>query len=551
MIAVRVRTEKVGEPEQEKEKKPYVLCSMLCAMSCLLALLCLFNAGCGLKTGRTDEAESIIDAIESAQAAVGDESQIARVPRYTKEKDDIEITIENGKLSCDLVNVDLREVLLKIADTAQLQFVFSENIYGRVNAKFKNIELEEGIRLILDSAHYTMEEKAGVYSIVRAPDAPSAAKYHEVRLRYVTVEDLMKRIAAFYRIPYEIDEQSADGGFYEQSESEEEETIEMQPFAGPTSLKMQDVNIVKAIDRNVLLISGEGSKVDELLELIAALDQKVPQVLIETYLVEYDEDALKESGLDLTIEAVRDLATLTFSRPAAILSMPSILDGAYKRVWEDEEANGDTTSDGGDEFTDFSQDYTDSGDDSGGTASDRSVSIAGKIHALIDENKVTIISKPYIIVGNGAQAIITAASEQYVIAALPGEQLAAASLQQVQTKTSFTILPTIISDSQIHVQLSLEQSEFTTPGPSAVLSTNRNTARTDLVVDNGETIVIGGINSSKESMGDRGVPVLRSIPVLKYIFGASKKSSSSRKVSFYITPHILPLEEEVVGERIE
>ncbi len=549
MIVVRVRTEKVGEPEPEKEKKPHALCSMLCILCSMLALLSLFNAGCGLKTGRIDAAESIIDEIDSAQEAVGDESQIARVPRYTKEKDGIEITIENGKLSCDLVNVDLREVLLRIADIAQLQFVFSENIYGRVNAKFRNMELEEGIRLILDSAHYTLEEKAGVYSIARAPDVPSAAKYHEVRLRYVTVEDLMKRIAAFYRIPYEMDEQSAGGGFYAQSGSEE--TIEMQPFAGPTSLKMQDVNIVKAIDRNVLLISGEGSKVDEVLELMAALDQKVPQVLIETYLVEYDEDALKESGFDLTIEAVRDLATLTFSKPAAILSMPSILDGAYKRVWEDEEANGDTASDGEDGFTDFSQDYSGFGDDSSGTASDRSVSIAGKIHALIDENKVTIISKPYIIVGNGAQALISAASEQYVIAALPGEQLAAASLQQVQTKTSFTILPTIISDSQIHVQLSLEQSEFTTPGPSAALSTNRNTARTDLVVDNGETIVIGGINSSKESKGDRGVPVLRSIPVLKYIFGASKKSSSSRKVSFYITPHILPLEKEIVGERIE
>jgi type II secretory pathway component GspD/PulD (secretin) len=134
---------------------------------------------------------------------------------------------------------------------------------------------------------------------------------------------------------------------------------------------------------------------------------------------------------------------------------------------------------------------------------------------------------------------------------MPGEQLATGTLEQVKTRISFTILPTIISDDKIHIQLSLEQSEFTAPRYNAVLATNRNTARTSLVVDNGETIVIGGVNSSREAIGNRGIPVLRSIPILKYAFGASKKSSSSRKVSFYVTPHILPLEEEVIRERIE
>ena len=173
-----------------------------------------------------------------------------------------------------------------------------------------------------------------------------------------------------------------------------------------------------------------------------------------------------------------------------------------------------------------------------------------RIHSLIDENSLTIMSKPYVVVSNGAQAFISAATEQYVIAALPGEQLATGSLQQVETRISFVILPTIVSDDRIHIQLNVEQSEFTTPRYNAALATNRNIARTSLVVADGETIVIGGVNSSREATGNRGIPVLRSIPVLKHIFGASKNSSSSRRVNFYITPHILPLKEEIVMEKI-
>ena len=400
-----------------------------------------------------------------------------------------------------------------------------------MNAEFSDLELEEGIRLILDAAHYILEKKAGVYFIRRSPDAPSGVKYHEVQLRYVTAENLMQRLAEFYGLSSESTEQSTFGVSFGQSG----ETVQMYPFSGPASLKIKDVTVIRAIDRNVLLMSGESSQVDEVLELITALDQKVPQVLIETYLIEYDEEALKESGIDLSIELIKELSNLTFSKPTAILSLPAVLEGVYRRTSEGETANGDVTSNGEDIYN---------------TGDNDSAKIMARIHSLIDENSLTIMSKPYVVVSNGAQAFISAATEQYVIAALPGEQLATGSLQQVETRISFVILPTIVSDDRIHIQLNVEQSEFTTPRYNAALATNRNIARTSLVVADGETIVIGGVNSSREATGNRGIPVLRSIPVLKHIFGASKNSSSSRRVNFYITPHILPLKEEIVMEKI-
>ncbi|MFC1712268.1 hypothetical protein ACFL6S_01300 [Candidatus Poribacteria bacterium] len=526
------------------------------ALTCVL--LCLFVIGCGSKTSQIEQ-ESILDAISVAEELVGDEFEITAVPSSRGEESGFHIAVADGKLSCELVNADLRKTLLRIADAAQLQFVFSGNIYGRVNAKFSDLDLEEGINLILDSAHYVLEKKGEIWSVRRAPDAPTGVEYHEVMLQHVSAEELMKRVAAFYSLPFVATEDDlADLGYDESDYDDTEEVVEMKPFAGPASLRMKDVTIIKAINRNVLLVSGENSQVDEMLDLIAALDQEVPQVLIETYLVEYDEEALRESGIDLSAELINGLSSLAFNVPrgstadfivlpaiTSILSLPAIADGKYERTWGGEASDGDPSEGGEDDF------FDEGGDEFGSGGIDTNIaSIAAKIHALMDENKLTIISKPYIIVSNGAQAYISAASQQYVIAALPDQPLATGSLEQVQTRISFRILPTIISNNRVHIQLSLEQSEFTTPRANAVLSTNKNTARTNLIVDDGETIVVGGVNSSREATVSRGVPVLRSIPILKYIFGASRKVSSKRKVNFYVTPHILPLAEGIVREMI-
>lgn len=511
----------------------------------ICVLLCFLAIGCASKSGNIEQTKNILDAIGAEEKLAGEEFEITAVPSHEKEEVGFNIAVEEGKLSCDLVDADLRRTLLKIAEDAQLQFVFSENVYGRVNAKLNNIDLEEGLRIILGSVHYILEKEAGIYSIRRSSDAPAGVKYHEIHLRYVSTEHLMKRIAALYKLPFELE---VGGG---SAIIEPDGVADLQPFAGPTSLQMVGVTIVKAIEKNVLLISGEASRVDEVLDLIAVLDQKVPQVLIETYLIEYDEEALRESGIDLSAELINGLSGVAFNArkngvdniivlPAitSILSLSAIAEGSYKKILDDESASGGDALDGTD-------------GDISATASNDTFEIAAKIHALMDESKLTIISKPYVIVSNGSKAFISAASQQYVIAAFPDQPLSTGSLEQVETRISFTILPTIISDNKIHIKLSLEQSEFTNPRTNAVLSTNKNTAITDLTVDNGETIVIGGVNSTREVTASRGIPFLRKIPILKYIFGASQKSSSTRKVNFYITPRILPLKEEIIGEKIE
>ncbi len=499
---------------------------------CIIPILII---GCGIYS-KPKITEGIIGEITSAEEISEKQFKVLSTfnSQYTlKEEKGIQVRYADGKLDCYLIKADLREILLKIADLANIQIVFAENVYGRVNAKFSGFLLEDALRLILDSVGYEFEKIDDIYTIKRHPFASDRVQYHEVRLNNILAENLMERISAFYGIPFQAELSSSSGSVTSES------MPEISPYIGPTSLKMEGITIVKLIDKNILLVSGERDKVEELLDLIEILDQKVPQILIETYLVEYDENALRESGIDLSAEIIKDALTIAINggfERASMLRMPTILEGTkiWKKSFEitapeliDQEIEAQAPS---------SEDVT------------RYTTLVSRIQALIDKNSLKVISKPYVVVNNNMQAVISSASEQYVVATVIGEQ--GKLMEKAETKTSFRIIPTIISDNAIHVQLSLEQSEFTTPQPNAALGTNKNTAQTSLIVSDGETIVIGGINTSREVVATRGIPFLKDIPVLKYIFGVSSRINISKKVNFYVTPHILPLKEGIIKEEI-
>jgi type IV pilus assembly protein PilQ len=509
-----------------------------------------------------EKPEDIISAIQQATEEEAEVPSPASLPEMESEaleavstlKEEkpagVDIKFEDGKLSCELKNADLREVISKIAELTEMEFVSSTNIYGRINANFADKELQDGLELILDTAGYSLEEKDGVYVISRSETTEeTGVKFHEVQPKYVSAEELISQIASYYGLnpALQYSALTKEGELEDNSQEEQlaqepssflvygdatefdiystiiEEEIGMRYFRGPVSLKVKDLRLMKAIGRNSIYISGPTAQVDKLLELIAVLDQKMPQVMIETWLVEYDDNALKEAGIDLSeglLGKVSDFAFGTVS--TEIFDLPAILRGMYVNKQKIPPAEEGLLE----EEKTITQ-YT----------------IA--LQALMDKNKLTISSKPYIVVRSGMLARISAASEQFVIASSPGG-IVSGELEQVETKTSFNIIPTVISDNLIQIKMNLEQSAFTAPAPGAVLGTNKNTANTALTVANGETIVIGGINSSRQSISERGVPLLSKIPLIKYLFSAATKSTESRKVNFYVTPHILPVKKGII-----
>jgi type II secretory pathway component GspD/PulD (secretin) len=529
----------------------------------LYPLLFILILGCASK--QQEDIGSIIAAIsQSTEEYAGgqidllemESEALAAVSTLGEEElAGVEIEFEDGKLSCELKNADLRDVISKIAELTEMEFVFSGNIYGRINARFTDKELHAGFELILNTVGYSLEEKDEVYVISRA-EAPEGVgiQFHEVQPKYVLVEELIAQIATYYGLnpglqysaltsegDLEDDSELLDGepvNFLVYGTASEydvystiEEDIGMKYFRGPVSLKIKEARVMKAVGGNTLYISGPSTQVDELLDLITVLDQKMPRVMIETWIVEYDDNALKEVGIDLSEGLMGKVANFTFGTTSTeIFNLPAILRGTYinRKKLSPKFMEQFLITPGEEEAL---AQYT------------------INLQALMDKNKLTINSKPYIVVRSGKLARISAASEQFVVAVDPTADIG--TLEQVETKTSFNIIPTVVSDNLIHINMSLEQSGFTAPAAGAVLGTNNNTANTTLTVANGKPIVIGGIKSSSQSTGERGVPILSKIPLIKYLFRASTELTESRKVNFYVTPYILPIKGGIIKEEEE
>lgn len=161
---------------------------------------------------------------------------------------------------------------------------------------------------------------------------------------------------------------------------------------------------------------------------------------------------------------------------------------------------------------------------------------------------VTILSRPVLLASNGTEARFLVGSQRpfvQVQRSLPTET--ANRDQVVQYKdvgTELTVLPTINQDGYVSLLLQQEINEATeeTQFDAPVISTRE--ARTQVLVRNGQTIVIGGLRDEQQSQASQGLPILSTIPFLGGLFGSTRRSRTQTEIYIFITPRILTSDAE-------
>jgi len=102
--------------------------------------------------------------------------------------------------------------------------------------------------------------------------------------------------------------------------------------------------------------------------------------------------------------------------------------------------------------------------------------------------------------------------------------------------TILTVTPHITAENQVLMHLRPERSTFEFDAAGVVINTNN--AETNVIVSNGQTAVIGGLTTQDEVETEYGVPILKDIPLLGYLFKFTTKSSESRDLVIFVTPTI-------------
>jgi type II secretion system protein D len=177
------------------------------------------------------------------------------------------------------------------------------------------------------------------------------------------------------------------------------------------------------------------------------------------------------------------------------------------------------------------------------------------LSALAATGRVRILSRPVLVAQNNQEARIMVGSQRpfiQVFRSLPTD--AAVRDQVVQYRdvgTSLTIRPTINPDGHVNLQVVQEVSTATaeTQFGAPVISTRE--ASTHLFVRDGQTVVIGGLVERQHDEHRSGIPVLKDIPLIGFLFGTTRNATTRSELFLFLTPHIIASDEDADRVRIE
>ena len=178
-----------------------------------------------------------------------------------------------------------------------------------------------------------------------------------------------------------------------------------------------------------------------------------------------------------------------------------------------------------------------------------SVDVRAIIQALATKTNVRVLSTPRILALNNEQArILVGSAVPFTASTLTG--LNAFVNQVVQFRnvgTQLTVIPTVNNDGYVTFRLLQEVSALSAQtiaaAQNAPIITTRE-AETSAIVKSGHTVVIGGLIGESEQTTESGVPVLKDVPVLGYLFKSRRVARSRTEIAIFLTPSVVYTDEE-------
>ena len=293
---------------------------------------------------------------------------------------------------------------------------------------------------------------------------------------------------------------------------------------------------------NSLIVKDTIEAIERIKKIIDTLDTQTPQIMIESKIVEANESFSKSLGLRNGIQFGYDpISAITAPRgPGWVFSST----GSYTAPATTGAAGGTTASSA----------------PLAGSAMGFSIGVFRRLMNLNfalemseTENKTKIISSPKIVTQNKKAATITSSEQTSYRVQQPSTGLAPATttFNTISANTNLTVTPQVTNDGSISMDISVQKADFGgSPQGGGPPDINTRNITTNVLVDNGSTIVIGGIYKTSSSDVVTGIPYLRNIPLVGWLFRTpDKKTNARNELIVFITPRILNTEQAGFSEK--
>jgi type IV pilus assembly protein PilQ len=381
-------------------------------------------------------------------------------------------------MSLDMQGAEIRTVLRSISEYGGMNIVADREIEGPITIRLVQVPWRQALDIVCQSAGLVALDGDGFIrvSTLKAWRDEGIEKESSARKQ----EDLLALETRIFTIRYASAKELRDA----------------------VSFVLSKRGSAQIDERtNSLLVNDIGSRLIEVEKLVTSLDAETRQVEITARLVDIDQTAARQMGIDWSLENLHSNS----ERASGSLSINEPI---------------------------F---------DASGTVKLGLVRGFGNLEAAIEAlertNKAQLISNPHITTVNNRQAKILVGKEVPLIVL---DQAGNPVTQLKKVGITLEVTPYINSDNRItmdlHPEVSDLSSEATVQGGIIFTTT---LADTRVMVNDGETAVIGGLVRTREITFAQGIPLLKSIPLLGAVFRSSDVRKESRQLLIFITPHVV------------
>jgi type IV pilus assembly protein PilQ len=405
-------------------------------------------------------------------------------------------------------DVPVRTVLQLIAEESNLNIVASDTVSGNLTLRLINVPWDQALEIVLRAKGLDKRRDGNVVWV--APQTELANYEQALNAARIALENTAPLVSEYIPINFgsAIDiaaliqnpGQSSGGGNTAAGQS--------RGFLSSRGSVMADART------NTLLVVDTADKIAEIKRLLITIDRAVDQVLIEARIVVASETFARDLGVKFGVGNVNN---------------PS-------------NTSSTTTEDG------FNINLPVAG--AAGTFNlsilRASSSIDLELSALESEGRGEVISNPRVITSNQREAIITQGDEigyfttQSTAQGANGVAQSTAAFKDVLLELKVT--PTITQDGRVYLNLSVKKDDvksFLTNDSGSIPTITKRSVSTAVLVDNGQTVVIGGVYEFKSRDDVTKVPFFGDIPFLGNLFKKHGKSTDKAELLVFVTPRVL------------
>lgn len=433
------------------------------------------------------------------------------------------------KISLDFQDIEVRRVLQLLADFTGVNMVAADSVQGNITLRLKDVPWDQALDIILKTKNLDKRRNGDVIWIAPVPElikseedeakaiaqsiklAPIQTEY--IQLSYAKVADVLKLL-----------ENSRDAKGAEGNRTANTDSLALESLLSSRGSAVADIRT------NTLIINDTAKNIDKVRKMVDLLDVSVKQVMIEARIVRASTGFSKEMGVKWGILS-----------QGVTRNNDLLVGGSNETLWELKTPDDD----GKYTITTPQNLNVDLGvANAAGKIAFGLISLSDfmldlELSALQADGYGEVISTPKVMTADKQKAKVSSGQQIPYTTTTNSAAGSTATTEFKDALLSLDVTPSITPDGKVQMQLNISSDSAGGVAPNGEIILNKNEINTNVLVDNGETVVLGGIFEQETQNTSTKVPFFGDLPYIGSLFRKDVKKDNKRELLIFVTPRII------------